>query len=232
MIPGLSTTGTYTTIVPLLFFVIISMAKEGYDDVRRYRHDKAENNKIASVLHVEKSAAPDADDETNRSPIREGEYRWMDRKWRDIRVGDVIKLIRDDAIPADLIVLNSQGTDENTYVETMALDGETNLKSKYTSPPLAKSCQTSDEIAKCHAHLVVEDPNLDLYNFDGKVTVGAETLPLTNNEIIYRGSFMRNTLKAIGVVIYTGEECKIRMNATKNPRIKAVSSVEVGCPLR
>ncbi len=33
MIPGLSTTGRFTTIVPLLFFVTVSMAKEGYDDL-------------------------------------------------------------------------------------------------------------------------------------------------------------------------------------------------------
>lgn len=107
----------------------------------------------------------------------------------------------------------------------MALDGETNLKSKQPSPPLTRSCRTIDEIARCSAHLVVEDPNLDLYNFEGKVTVGEETLPLTNNEIMYRGSVLRNTSEAIGLVVYSGEECKIRMNATKNPRIKAVCNL-------
>ena len=34
---------------------------------------------------------------------------------------------------------------------------------------------------------------------------------------------LRNTPEAIAMVIYTGEECKIRMNANKNPRIKAPS---------
>ncbi len=224
IIPGLSTTGTYTTLVPLLFFVTISIAKEGYDDLRRYRLDKAENNKIASVLHAEKSTAPSSDNASSQTSISEGPKRCVDTKWHDIRVGDVVMLKRDDAAPADLVVLHSQGTDNNAYVETMALDGETNLKSKHASPPFAKSCRTTSDIAKCNAHLVIEDPNLDLYNFEGKVTVGDETLPLTNNEIIYRGSVLRNTSETIGMVVYTGEECKIRMNATKNPRIKAVSS--------
>lgn len=83
---------------------------------------------------------------------------------------------------------------------------------------------TPEDISNCNAHFVVEDPNLDLYNFEGKVTtpgVAHQTAPLTNNEIVYRGSVLRNTPEAIGMVIYSGEECKIRMNANKNPRIKA-----------
>ena len=77
------------------------------------------------------------------------------------------------------------------------------------------------DIAQCSAHFVVEDPNLDLYKFEGKVQTADDTLPLSNNEVVYRGSILRNTSSAVGLVIYTGEECKIRMNATKNPRVKA-----------
>lgn len=222
MIPGLSTTGTYTTIVPLLFFVTISIAKEGYDDLRRYRLDKAENNRTSYVLRTHGRTESQGDD-GNGSMSTANEWKpWVETKWRDMRVGDIVRLSRDDAAPADLVLLHAQGTGETAYIETMALDGETNLKSKHASPPLAKSCRTVDELARCNAHLVVEDPNLDLYNFEGKVSVGDETLPLANSEIIYRGSVLRNTSEAVGVVVYSGEECKIRMNATKNPRIKAV----------
>lgn len=229
MIPGLSTTGTYTTIVPLLFFVTISIAKEGYDDLRRYRLDKAENNRTSRILRTHGPAGSGGDD-GNGSPSTANEWKpWVETKWQDIRVGDVVRLNRDDAAPADLVLLHAQGTDETAYFETMALDGETNLKSKHASPPLAKSCQTVDELARCNAHLVVEDPNLDLYNFEGKVSVGNETLPLANSEIIYRGSVLRNTSEAVGLVVYSGEECKIRMNATKNPRIKAVRGLLSEC---
>ena len=224
MIPGLSTTGTYTTIVPLLFFVTISIAKEGYDDLRRYRLDKAENNRTSYVLRAHDSTETEGDDGNGSMPTANGGKPWVETKWQDIRVGDIVRLKRDDAAPADLVLLHARGTDKTAYIETMALDGETNLKSKYASPPLAKSCRTVDELANCSAHLVVEDPNLDLYNFEGRVAVGDETLPLVNSEIIYRGSILRNTSEAVGLVVYTGEECKIRMNATKNPRIKAVRS--------
>jgi phospholipid-translocating ATPase len=103
----------------------------------------------------------------------------------------------------------------------MALDGETNLKMKRPLVHLAEACQSPEAISKCRARFTVEDPNINLYNFDGKVRIGAETAPLTNTEMIYRGSVLRNTSTASGLVIFTGEECKIRMNANKNPRIKA-----------
>ena len=222
MIPGLSTTGTYTTIVPLLFFVTISIAKEGYDDLRRYRLDKAENRRTATVLHAYKPVEVVTGETELATPVAvDGLRHWATVEWQDVKVGDVIKLERDEAAPADLVVLQAKGTEGVAYIETMALDGETNLKTKEPSPPLAQACQTYEDIAKCQAHIVVEDPNLDLYNFEGNVTVGEETLPLTNSEIIYRGSILRNTSEAIGMAIYSGEECKIRMNANKNPRIKA-----------
>jgi phospholipid-translocating ATPase len=223
MIPGLSTTGTYTTIVPLLFFVSLSMAKEGLEDFRRYKLDKEENNRLANVLHAygpvdtpkEKEARIDS------TVVEEGQQQWVPVKWQNLRVGDVVKLLRDDAIPADIVLLHSSGPNDIACIETMALDGETNLKNKQPSPSTSKLCGTSEGIMTCRAHFVVEDPNLDLYNFEGKVTVDDKTSPLTNNEIVYRGSVLRNTPEAIGMIINSGEECKIRMNANKNPRIKA-----------
>ena len=220
MIPGLSTTGTYTTIVPLAFFVIISIAKEGYDDLRRYRLDVAENRKFALILRGRTISTTDTEDSSSSTATSDQWGTWAKTKWEDIEVGDVVKLGRDEQSPADLAVLHTSGAEGITYVETMALDGETNLKSKRALPQLARSCRMVEGIK---AHIVVEDPNLDLYNFEGKVTIGKETLPLANNEIIYRGSVLRNTSETIGVVVYSGEECKIRMNAIKNPRIKAVS---------
>lgn len=221
MIPGLSTTGNYTTIVPLTFFVVLSMAKEGYDDLRRYKLDRVENNQSASVLQAKiRNPVPVDGCETAQAMNLEQKI-WANVKWKDVNVGDVVKLTRNEAAPADLILLHSKGANGIAYIETMALDGETNLKSKQALPCLARNCQSVDAIAECKAHMVVEDPNLDFYRFEGKCTVGDETLPLTNNEIIYRGSILRNTPELYGMVIYSGEECKIRMNATKNPRVKA-----------
>ncbi|KAL2374476.1 phospholipid-translocating ATPase [Blastomyces gilchristii SLH14081] len=245
MIPGLSTTGTFTTFVPLMIFVGISMGKEGIDDLRRYRLDKEENNRIAYILRARNAnsnataattattskttstTSTDAMEAKITSTTDTDSYSnsagyWAPTKWVDIKVGDVIKLSRDQPAPADIVLLHADDPNGIAYIETMALDGETNLKSKQPCRPVAKTCKTAEDIIhNTSIHFAVEDPNIDLYKFDGNVTVGQEKLPITNSEVIYRGSILRNTHEAFGMVIYTGEECKIRMNANKNPRIKA-----------
>ena len=188
----------YTTIVPLLFFITLSISKEGYDDYRRYKEEKLENRRETSVIRVVR----DANGTTTE---------WTTVKWSDIKVGDIIKLDRDDWVPADLVILHSEAENGIAYIETMALDGETNLKSRQALPCIAECCDTPERLAMCQAEMVVEDPNLDLYNFEGKVLVGDVTKPLTNNQIVYRGSVLRNTPSMVGMVIFTGEESKIRM---------------------
>lgn len=216
LIPGLSTTGTTTTIIPLMIFVGFSMAKEGYDDLRRYRLDKEENRREVQVFTLPQNQAQDPGALTFSS-----DKVWRRTQWQLLNVGDLIRIDRNEPIPADVALVGANASDKVAYVETMALDGETNLKSKRALAPLAKRCQKISDLSSSDVSFVVEDPNLDLYKFEGKVVVANETIPLTNNEIMYRGSVLRNTEAAYGMVIYTGEECKIRMNANKNPRIKA-----------
>ncbi|KAI0852939.1 phospholipid-translocating P-type ATPase [Daldinia vernicosa] len=237
-IPGLSTTGSYTTILPLLFFVLLTIVKEGYDDYKRHRLDNLENANSTRVLRrksqggnvvspaqkwltgIFKSKSADInywDDEDEDE--NDGDYGWRQVKWQDVKVGDVVKLVRDEAVPADLVLLYATGENGLAYIDTMDLDGETNLKSRESLPDF-KDCQSISGIRSCLAEFVLEDPNPDLYRFDGRVTVRGRTLPLTSNEVIYRGSTLRNTTCAIGIAINTGEECKIRMNANQHPRAK------------
>ncbi|KAF9874871.1 phospholipid-translocating P-type ATPase [Colletotrichum karsti] len=225
-IPGLSTTGSWTTIGPLAAFVSLSMAKEGYDDYRRYLLARTENLSRAWVLGERSKKATArmkrhqaADAEMHSDELSDGE--WAQTEWQDIKVGDIIKLGRDDDVPADIVLLSASGPNGTAYIETMALDGETNLKAKRASPLLAERCSTVEGIKSCEAMIVSEDPNVDLYRYDGRVTVKEETLPLSLDNVVYRGSTVRNTTEAIGIVVNSGEECKIRMNAQKHVRTKA-----------
>ena len=47
-----------------------------------------------------------------------------------MQVGEVIKVEKDHYFPADLLLVSSTNDDGIAYVETMNLDGETNLKIK------------------------------------------------------------------------------------------------------
>lgn len=235
-IPGISTTGNYTTILPLLFFIMFEVCKEGYDDYRKHCLDKVENNRKATVLkdgadgtrvtafekkrsRIWTSKQPTVSETVEEVEKEDGPLQWTPTRWWDIKVGDLVRLERDESVPADLVVLYADGENGLAYVETMALDGETNLKSRQALPDL-RICQTIEGIQSCQAAFVIEDPNRNLYEFNGRVTVGGKTLPLTLNEVIYRGSTLRNTSLVIGLVINTGEECKIRMNANHHPTAK------------
>jgi phospholipid-translocating ATPase len=217
MIPGLSTTGQFTTIVPLLVFIGISMAKEGWDDIRRWRLDTEENGRSTTVLDVGehvKGPAPIGDKISSSEP-----HYWTVKKWSEIKVGDIVRLGRDDQVPADMILMYAEGG--TAYMETMALDGETNLKNKQPPVPLLNNCKTLERVSHCQGQIVVEDPSMDLYRFEGKISIAEQSFPLTTSEVLYRGSVLRNTPLVAGIVCYTGEECRIRQNANKNPRIKA-----------
>lgn len=214
----------------------MTIAKEGYDDFKRHRLDQVENANFATVLGKEDKCTDQAPEQkpwdrwnpfkikkaTEPWPAPDQEFegtRWVPVRWNDIKVGDVIRLCRDEPVPADLVILHSDGENGLAYIETMALDGETNLKSKQVSHAF-KNCDTIAGISRCDAEFIVEDPNPELHNFDGRVTIGEKTVPLTINEVVYRGSVLRNTSSIIGLVVNTGEECKIRMNSNQHPKAK------------
>lgn len=206
MIPKWLTTGQFTTIIPLAIFTSISIAREAWDDFRRHQQDRGENNRTCQVLRTE-----------------DGVLIEQEIVWHSLAVGDVVVLEEDEWVPADIVVLSVEGYNEeeaapDAFIETMALDGETNLKPRSPHRELARACENIEE-----ARVVVttEDPNRDLYNFEGKFTVFGETFPLGPENVVYRGLIIRNTKSVRGLVVFTGEESKIRMNAIKNPRIKA-----------
>lgn len=257
MIPSWSTTGQFTTIIPLLIFMSISIAREGFDDWKRHVNDKEENNKIASViredeefvqldthsiativtetvninnsklianedcLDVPVETAPSKDLYTNKELMRNSNLKEYHTKWKRLKVGDIVKIHEDEWFPADLLLIGTSNETQDCYVETMALDGETNMKTKCPHPEIAKRYLKVSGLKNLQTLITVEDPNIDLYNFEGHFSLGDETYPLGPDNVAYRGSILRNTKSVIGVIIFTGEETKIRMNNIKNPRVKA-----------
>ncbi|SCU89701.1 LAME_0E05028g1_1 [Lachancea meyersii CBS 8951] len=272
MIPGWSTTGTYTTIVPLLIFMSISMCREAWDDFRRHKLDREENNKPVKILvrdpdangQVSTAITGDitrpnslyslpqwqqsatstsalnaftsglSEEDGSLSSATAPFTNWealkrsygiyiVEKQWKDVKVGDYVLLNQDDWVPADLLLLTCDAENSDCFVETMALDGETNLKNKQPLREISDQMETIAGLASFKARITVEDPNIDLHNFEGNLELLDQTRKTTigPDNVIYRGSIIRNTQNAIGMVIFTGEETKIRMNAIKNPRIKA-----------
>ncbi|CAG8517899.1 5472_t:CDS:2, partial [Gigaspora rosea] len=196
-----SPTGQYTTIAPLSIFVTLSMAREGFDDYRRHKQDTTENNKECTVFCKDGS--------------------WKNEKWKDLKVGDLVSIKAQEWIPADLLLLSSKGENGVCYIETAALDGETNLKQRKALEETNSLLNSPESLSEFRGKLYAEGPNDDLYNFNGRLEFNDKNLTLTNNQILLRGTILRNTPEIYGLIIFTGEETKLRMNASKNIRTKA-----------
>ena len=137
-------------------------------------------------------------------------------KWTKLRVGDVVKVEKDDFFPADLILLSSSYEDAICYVETMNLDGETNLKLKQALD-VTSHLQDDESFNGFGAVIRCEDPNANLYSFVGNIEVEEQQYPLSPQQLLLRDSKLRNTEYVYGAVIFTGHDTKVMQNATSVP---------------
>ncbi|XP_052183289.1 probable phospholipid-transporting ATPase 4 isoform X2 [Diospyros lotus] len=183
-------------IAPLAFVVGLSMAKEALEDWRRFIQDMKVNMRKA-VVH-------------------KGNGVFSHKPWMKIRVGDVVKVEKDKFFPADLLLLSSSYEDGICYVETMNLDGETNLKVK-RALEATLSLDDDESFKDFTGKIKCEDPNPSLYTFVGNLEYDSQIHPLDPSQVLLRDSKLRNTAYIYGVVIFTGHDSKVMQNATKSP---------------
>ncbi|OMO66221.1 Cation-transporting P-type ATPase [Corchorus olitorius] len=192
----LSPFSAVSMIAPLAFVVGLSMAKEALEDWRRFMQDMKVNSRKVKV--------------------HQGEGIFDNRPWQKLQVGDVVKVEKDQFFPADLLLLSSSYEDGICYVETMNLDGETNLKVK-RALEVTLPLDEDEAFKNFSGTIKCEDPNPSLYTFIGNLEYDRQVYPLDPSQILLRDSKLRNTAFIYGVVIFTGHDSKVMQNATKSP---------------
>lgn len=196
LIPGLSPTGRFTTLVPLVIVLTITALKEIVEDIARHRQDAAVNNTEVEIT-------------------RNGQLTVV--KWHQVRVGDIVRLQEDQYIPADLILLSSSLPHGTAYIQTANLDGETNLKIRQALPETSHLTDPA-ALADLRGDIECEGPSRHLYSFSGSLHIeGSAPLSVGVKQLLLRGAMVRNTEWAYGIAVYTGHDTRLMQNSTESP---------------
>ncbi|KAL0084969.1 hypothetical protein J3Q64DRAFT_1809699 [Phycomyces blakesleeanus] len=201
-IPNISPTSRYTTILPLVIVLCITAVKEAIEDYGVHRSDAELNARKCKIFDGS---------------------QFVEKRWRDVKVGDICRIENSGFFPADLIIISSSEPEGLCYIETSNLDGEVNLKIKQALPETSKYI-SPQQLSSFSGVVRSEPPNNRLYNYDGTMSLpiedgvgGSKDLPLDPNTVLLRGAQLRNTSWIYGLVVFAGHESKLMLNSSKKP---------------
>uniref|UniRef100_A0A8D2JPT7 Phospholipid-transporting ATPase n=1 Tax=Sciurus vulgaris TaxID=55149 RepID=A0A8D2JPT7_SCIVU len=199
-VPSLEVFHREITMLPLAIVLFIIMVKDGMEDLKRHRFDR----------------------EINRSSVRiyeRKEQRYLQKCWKDVRVGDFIQMQCNEIVPADILLLFSSDPSGICHLETANLDGETNLKQRCVVRGFSQQELRFQPEHFCNT-IVCEKPNNHLNKFKGYLEHPDQTRTGFGSEsLLLRGCTIRNTEVAVGIVIYAGHDTKAMLN-NSGPRYK------------
>eukprot|EP00435_Cladocopium_sp_Y103_P020236 s1351_g4.t3 len=143
--------------------------------------------------------------------------REVKKKFKDLKVGDILLVTKDHEFPADTVPLMCSGEGGNCYVSTANLDGETNLKLK-TAPQLTQTALTSGGgLGRVRVEINAEEPNGNIHDFNGNLSVDKKTASLGPKQLLMRGTVLRNTDRCLCVIVYTGNDTRMVKNSRPAP---------------
>ena len=215
-IPIISPLAPASAVVPLIIVLSVSIIREGIEDYSRAKLDQQQNNEPTSA--------------------------YIDGKWENttsgnLRIGEIVEVLQEEPFPADLILLDSELPEGICFIETGTLDGEKTLKQKEAPKETKGKFNENEEKIQnfiLSGNTIADQPNPELYQLNGRMHLTFNTnkskgeedynIPLDSKQLLLKGAKLKNTKWIIGIVVYTGHNCKLMKNA-KEPRTK-FSSVE------
>ncbi|XP_033832109.1 phospholipid-transporting ATPase ID [Periophthalmus magnuspinnatus] len=195
LIPQVSSLSWFTTAVPLTLVLGITAVKDAADDINRHKNDKQVNNREVDVL-------------------LDGDVK--KEKWKNVKVGDIIRLENNEFVTADLLLLSSSEPLNLVYVETAELDGETNLKVRQALTVTGELGDNFEALTAFNGEVRCEPPNNRLDKFKGTLTFNGQSYALDNDKVLLRGCTIRNTEWCYGLVIFGGADTKLMQNSGKS----------------
>ena len=198
VIPELSDLDPLAEISPFIVVLLLNLVKEAIEDYRKYKNDIKANN--ASVLIF-------------------NDKRFIKDKCKNIRVGNIIKIYKEDLIPADVLIIKSSLKNGLAYMQTSNLDGENTLKPR-EALHLTQKCNLNSlknfknlfDCNKDHFYIEVIHPNKNIYDIEGTAFFDNNKNHINIKNVLLRGSRLKNVDYVYGIVIYNGHDTKLMQN--------------------
>uniref|UniRef100_A0A8C2GA55 Phospholipid-transporting ATPase n=1 Tax=Cyprinus carpio TaxID=7962 RepID=A0A8C2GA55_CYPCA len=202
-IPDVSPTGRWTTLVPLLFILLVAAVKEVIEDLVRSVFCGLVCGSFLYMLFC----YGDLSLVLSLIVLRNG--AWEIVHWE--------KVLQQMLFLIPIASLSSSMKIRMCYIETSNLDGETNLKIRQ-GLQITADIKDIDSLMRLSGRMECETPNRHLYEFVGNIRLdGHSTVPLGPDQILLRGAQLRNTQWVHGIVVYTGHDTKLMQNSTSPP---------------
>ena len=194
LIPGVAPIHPITTILPLVAILAVSAARAAIEDHARHVEDEKINNQ-----------------ELERIDPVDGDL--VKVKSQNLRVGDLIVVKEGEEFPADLVLLSSSKKIGTAFIDTANLDGETSLKLRSCVGKRDWNVTKPEVLAGFRGMIHCEQPNPEIESFKGNFDTGwGDKITMSQEQLLLRGSILRNTEWIVGAVVYVGIDTKLSLN--------------------
>uniref|UniRef100_A0A4W2BKK2 Uncharacterized protein n=1 Tax=Bos indicus x Bos taurus TaxID=30522 RepID=A0A4W2BKK2_BOBOX len=117
------------------------------------------------------------------------------------------------------------------FVATSNLDGETNLKIRQALSETA-TMKTEKQLSNLSGKIKCEEPNFHFNSFAGTLYLNEKSpISIGPDQVLLRGTQLKNTEWILGIVVYTGFETKFMQNAVKSPlkrsKVEKVTNMQI-----
>lgn len=179
------------------FLIIVQVVISGIKYIQLNRNDKKVNNQITYIYDCE-----------NKS--------FLKAKWKNVLPGHIIKVNKEETVPADMLILEVSNSGHKCYVDTSGITGcfsQLSVKTACNDTQVGsiKKINIKDFIHNIRGVLKFEEPNTNLNSF--KCRMKMQTFPRASDvnidNLLLRGSVIKNVDHVYGLVVYVGMECKV-----------------------
>lgn len=205
LIPQISATGNKPQMWMTLFCIMaISAIRAALEDYGKHKGDEKRNSAVYEML--------------------QSDGTWAKVKSGRIMTGNIVKVKKNQMLPADMIFLASSFPEGHCFLDRANLNGETQLEVCLSILMTRQYFLEGDSHgpANFQARLDYETPNKKFDEFRGELTVENHLEKVCGKFLLMRETNLRNTEWIIGVVAYTGDDTKIQRSnmAGEKPRPK------------